>query len=49
MTIASMTVFTFLSLPMYQDLLSHTDSQVQDYLMHRKKEVIRIVKKILKP
>lgn len=49
MTIASVTVFTFLSLPMYQDLLSRTDSQVQDYLMHRKKEVIRMVKKILKP
>lgn len=49
MTIASMTVFTFLSLPMYQDLLSRTDSQVQDYILQRKREVIRMVKKILKP
>lgn len=49
MTIASMTVFTFLSLPMYQDLLSRTDSQVKDYILQRKREVIRMVKKILKP
>ena len=49
MTIASMTVFTFLSLPMYQDLLSRTDNQVREYVLHRKTEIIRIVKKMLKP
>ena len=49
MTIASMTVFTFLSLPMYQDLLSRTDNQVREYVLHRKAEIIRIVKKMLKP
>ena len=48
-TIASLTVFTFVSLPMFQDLLSQTDDQVQDYIAHRKSEVIRMVKKILKP
>lgn len=48
-TIASMTVFTFLSLPMYQDMLSRTDEQVREYILHRKQEVIRIVKKMLKP
>ncbi len=48
-TIASLTVFTFVSLPMFQDLLSQTDSQVREYIAHRKSEVIRMVKKILKP
>lgn len=48
-TIASLTVFTFVSLPMFQDLLSQTDDQVRDYIAHRKTEVIRMVKKILKP
>ncbi len=48
-TIASLTVFTFVSLPMFQDLLSQTDDQVREYIAHRKSEVIRMVKKILKP
>ena len=48
-TIASMTVFTFVSLPMFQDLLSQTDDQVREYVAHRKSEIIRMVKKILKP
>ena len=48
-TIASLTVFTFVSLPMFQDLLSQTDEQVQAYIAHRKSEVIRMVQKILKP
>ena len=48
-TIASMTVFTFVSLPMFQDLLSQTDDQVREYVAHRKAEIIRMVKKILKP
>lgn len=48
-TIASLTVFTFVSLPMFQDLLSQTDDQVREYVAHRKVEIIRMVKKILKP
>jgi hypothetical protein len=48
-TIASLTVFTFVSLPMFQDLLSQTDDQVREYIAHRKAEIIRMVKKILKP
>lgn len=48
-TIASLTVFTFVSLPMFQDLLSQTDDQVREYIAHRKSEVVRMVKKILKP
>ncbi|MBQ6764099.1 MAG: TetR/AcrR family transcriptional regulator [Paludibacteraceae bacterium] len=48
-TIASLTVFTFVSLPMFQDLLSQTDDQVREYIAHRKSEIIRMVKKILKP
>ncbi|MCR5049650.1 MAG: TetR/AcrR family transcriptional regulator [Paludibacteraceae bacterium] len=49
MTIISMTVFEFLTLPLYQDLLSRSDEQVQNHIAHRKAEVIRMVKKILKP
>ncbi len=48
-TIVSLTVFTFVSLPMFRDLLSQTDDQVREYVSHRKAEIIRMVKKILKP
>ena len=48
-TIASLTVFTFVSLPMFQDLLSQTDDQVREYIARRKSEIILMVKKILKP
>nr|MBR6145825.1 TetR/AcrR family transcriptional regulator [Paludibacteraceae bacterium] len=48
-TIASLVVFTFISLPMYQDLLSRTDEQVHEFVLHRKEEVIRIVRKMLMP
>ena len=48
-TIASMTVFTFISLPMYRDLLARTDEQVREYVLHRKNEIISMVKKLLKP
>ena len=37
------------SLAMFQDLLSQTDDQVREYIAHRKAEIIRMVKKILKP
>lgn len=48
-TIVSLVVFTFISLPMYQDLLSRTDEQVHEFVLHRKEEVIRIVRKMLMP
>lgn len=43
MSVTSLTVFTFISLPMYQDLLSHTDEQVREFVLHRKEEVTRLV------
>lgn len=43
MSVASLTVFTFISLPMYQDLLSRTDEQVREFVRHRKEEVTRLV------
>lgn len=43
MSVASLTVFTFISLPMYQDLLSRTDEQVREFVHHRKEEVTRMV------
>ena len=48
-TIVSLVVFTFISLPMYQDLLSRTDEQVHEFVLHRTEEVIRIVRKMLMP
>ena len=49
MSIASLTVFTFLSLPLYQDLLGRTDAEVQDFLAHRKREITRLVLQGLRP
>ena len=49
MSVASLTVFTFISLPMYQDLLARTDEQVQDFIQHRKEEVTRLVLQGLRP
>ena len=49
MTVASLSVFTFIALPMYQDLLSKTDEQVQQFILHRKAEITRLVLQGLKP
>ena len=49
MSVASLTVFTFISLPMYQDLLARTDEQVHDFIQHRKEEVTRLVIQGLRP
>ena len=49
MSVASLTVFTFISLPMYQDLLSRTDEQVREFVRHRKEEVTRLVLQGLRP
>ena len=49
MSVASLTVFTFISLPMYQDLLARTDEQVHDFIQHRKEEVTRLVLQGLRP
>jgi len=49
MTIVSLTVFTFLAMPVFQDLLAQTDEQVQAFVQHRKAEITRFVLKGLKP
>jgi len=49
MTIASLTVFTFLAMPVFQDLLSKTDEQVHQFILHRKAEITRLVLKGIKP
>jgi len=49
MNIVSLTVFTFISMPVYQDLLAQTDEQVQAFVQHRKAEITRFVLKGLKP
>ncbi|MBO4622178.1 MAG: TetR/AcrR family transcriptional regulator [Paludibacteraceae bacterium] len=49
MSVVSLTVFNFLALPMYRDLLERNEEQVRQFLLHRKKEVIRLVLQGLKP
>jgi len=49
MSVASLTVFTFISLPMYQDLLARTDEQVNEFILHRKNEITRLVLQGLRP
>ena len=49
MTIASLSVFTFIAMPLYQDFLAKTDEQVQQFILHRKAEITRLVLKGLKP
>ena len=49
MTIVSLTVFTFLAMPVFQDLLAQTDEQVQAFVQHRKAEITRFVLKGLRP
>ena len=49
MSVASLTVFTFIALPMYQDLLERTDDQVREFIVHRKTEVTRLVLNGLRP
>lgn len=48
-SVASLTVFNFIVLPMYRDLLERNDEQVREFLLHRKKEVIRFILNGLKP
>ena len=49
MDIAGLTVFSFLTLPMYKDLFSRSDSEVEEYLQHRKKEIKDTILSRLKP
>ena len=48
-SVASLTVFTFISLPVYQDLLSRTDEQVKEFVAHRKEEITRLILQGLRP
>lgn len=49
MSVVSLTVFTFISLPLYQDLLARTDEQVSAFVNHRKAEITRLILQGLKP
>ena len=49
MSIVSLTVFTFIALPMYQDMLERTDEQAREFILHRKAEVTRLVLNGLRP
>ena len=49
MSIVSLTVFNFIALPMFKDLLERTDDQVREFILHRKNEVTRLVLAGLRP
>ena len=49
MNIASLVVFTFLSMPLYKDLFNRTPDQVDNYLLHRKQEIIRLITDGIRP
>ena len=49
MTIVALTVFPFLTMPMFRDMLGKTDKQVEEFIAHRKQEVTRFVLQGLKP
>ncbi len=49
MSIVSLTVFNFLALPMYKDLLERSDEQVRDFVLHRKTEVTRFILSAIRP
>lgn len=49
LSVVSLTVFNFIALPMYQDLLERTDEQVRDFVLHRKTEVTRLVLNGIRP
>lgn len=44
----SLTVMTFVTLPIYQDLLEKSDDEIKDYLTHRKAEIITMLRNGLK-
>lgn len=43
LNLVSLTVFSFISLPLYKDLLARTEADCTAYLAHRKEEVIRLL------
>ena len=49
MSVVSLTIFNFIALPMFQDLLGRTDDQVHEFLLHRKAEVTRLILDGLRP
>lgn len=49
MSVVSLTIFNFIALPMFQDLLERTDDQVHEFLLHRKAEVTRLILDGLRP
>ena len=47
--IVSLTVFTFVSLPVLEDLLPKTDFSIKDYVSHRKDEIKKLIIQGLRP
>ena len=47
--IISLCLFTFITLPIYTDLLERTPEQVEEYINHRRQEIITQITTSLKP
>lgn len=46
--VISLVVFTFLSLPLYSDLFQSNEVQLENYLQHRKEEIVTLILKSIK-
>lgn len=46
--VISLVVFTFLSLPLYSDLFQSNEVQLENYLQHRKEEIVTLILKGIK-
>ena len=49
LNIISLCLFTFITLPIYTDLLERTPKQVEEYINHRRQEIITQITTSLKP
>ncbi len=49
LNMVSLTAFSFISKPLYQDILNCSDAECAAYLAHRKDEVIRVLLASLRP
>lgn len=43
LNVMSLIIFTFISLPLYSDLFEQNEDDIQDYLQHRKNEIVNLI------
>lgn len=49
MSVASLTVFMFIAMPLMKDMLNKTDEQMNELIYHRKAEITRLILQGLRP